>query len=122
MVQNLVQHISTNPTVSLNFEKVEGGVRTQGTERSFRIYLGTVPDYSQEGVQGVRISGVSKNSPAEKGGLVAKDIIIEFNGKTIDSIHDYVFSLQAAEPNKEVALKIRRSNEVITLKVVPALK
>lgn len=122
VVQQFIQEISISESTSLSFEKVEGGVRAQGTERSFRIYLGTIPDYSQEGVRGVRISGVSKNSPAEKGGILAKDIIIEFNGKAIDSIHDYVFSLQAAEPNREVALKIRRSNEVITLKVIPTLK
>lgn len=122
VVQQFIQEISVNESISLSYEKVEGGVRAQGTERSFRIYLGTIPDYSQEGVKGVRISGVSKNSPAEKGGILAKDIIIEFNGKAIDSIHDYVFSLQAAEPNREVALKIRRSNEVITLKVIPTLK
>jgi Tol biopolymer transport system component len=122
LVQQFIHEISITQSTQLTFEKVEGGVRAMGTERSFRIYLGTIPDYSQEGVQGVRISGVSKNSPAEKGGLVAKDIIIEFNGKSIDSIHDYVFSLQAAEPNREVALKIRRSNEVITLKVIPVLK
>lgn len=122
LVQEFVREISINESTLLTYEKVEGGVRAQGTERSFRIYLGTIPDYSQEGVQGVRISGVSKNSPAEKSGLLSKDIIIEFNGKSIDSIHDYVFSLQAAEPNKEVALKIRRSNEVITLKITPTLK
>lgn len=122
VVQQFIQEISISESIKLSYEKVEGGVRAQGTERSFRIYLGTIPDYSQEGVKGVRISGVSKNSPAEKGGILAKDIIIEFNGKAIDSIHDYVFSLQAAEPNREVALKIRRSSEVITLKVVPTLK
>lgn len=122
VTQQFIHEIATLGSVQLNYEKVEGGVRAQGAERSFRIYLGTIPDYSQEGVKGVRISGVSKNSPAEKGGILAKDIIIEFNGKSIDSIHDYVFSLQGAEPNREVALKIRRSNEVITLKVTPTLK
>lgn len=123
VTQQFIQEISiSESTTSLTYEKVEGGVRAQGTERSFRIYLGTIPDYSQDGVKGVRISGVSKNSPAEKGGILAKDIIVEFNGKAIDSIHDYVFSLQAAEPNREVALKILRSNEVITLKVTPTLK
>ncbi len=122
VVQQFIQEIAFSDSTALTYEKVEGGVRAQGTERSFRIYLGTIPDYSQEGVKGVRISGVSKNSPAEKGGIKAKDIIIEFNGKAIDSIHDYVFSLQAAEPNREVDLKIRRASEVITLKVVPTLK
>lgn len=122
IVKEFVSEIAISQSVKLDYEKVEGGLRAQGTERSFRIYLGTIPDYSQEGVKGVRISGVSKNSPAEKGGLEAKDIIVELNGKAIDSIHDYVFSLQAAEPNKEVPLKIRRSNEVITLKITPVLK
>lgn len=104
------------------YQHVEGGFRRDGTERSFRIYLGTIPDYSQEGVKGVTISGVSKNSPAEKGGLMAKDTIIEFNGKPIDSIHDYVFSLQSAEPNKTVPIKVKRNNSEITLSITPVVK
>lgn len=122
LVQAFVEEISKTESHLLKFEKVEGSSRAKGGERSFRIYLGTIPDYSQEGVQGVRISGVSKNSPAEKAGIQSKDIIVEFNGKPIDSIHDYVFGLQAAEPKKEVSIKVKRLNEIVDLKITPEVK
>jgi Tol biopolymer transport system component len=122
VVKAFTEEIFMTPLNQLKFEKVEGSTRVKGSERSFRIYLGTIPDYSQDGVQGVRISGVSKNSPAEKAGLQSKDIIVEFNGKPIDSIHDYVFGLQAAEPKKEVPIKIKRAGELVNLKITPEIK
>jgi S1-C subfamily serine protease len=122
LVKSFVEEISKVDGNQLKFEKVEGSSRAKGGERSFRIYLGTVPDYSQEGVQGVRISGVSKNSPAEKAGIQSKDIIVEFNGKPIDSIHDYVFGLQSAEPKKEISIKVKRANQTVELKITPEIK
>lgn len=122
LVKAFTEKINQLPADHLKFEKVEGAERSKGSERSFRIYLGTIPDYSQEGVTGVRVSGVSKNSPAEKAGILAKDIIVEFNGKTIESIHDYVFGLQSAEPKKEITIKIRRGVDTVSLKITPELK
>lgn len=105
----------------LPYEKVESAnKKLEG--RSFRIFLGTIPDYTQEGVKGVRISGTSKSSPAEKAGLVEKDVIIEFDGKNIENIYDYVYGLQSVAPNKETTIKVKRGSSVVSLKIVPTLK
>nr|BFD66914.1 M28 family peptidase [Bdellovibrio sp. HAGR004] len=90
--------------------------------RSFRIYLGTIPDYSQEGVKGVRISGASKDSPAEKAGLKDKDIITEFGGTKIENLYDYVYTLQSVKPNQETVIKILREGKPMELKITPKLK
>jgi Tol biopolymer transport system component len=95
--------------------------------RRFRIFLGTIPDYSQEGVQGVRISGASKDSPAAVAGLQANDIIVELNQQKIENLYDYVYALQLLKAGKEAVMKIKRPQatgvfQELDLKIVPALK
>ncbi|HEY1078517.1 MAG TPA: M28 family peptidase, partial [Bdellovibrio sp.] len=90
--------------------------------RSFRVYLGTIPDYSQEGVKGVRITGASKDSPAELAGVQDKDVIIEFDGTKIENLYDYVYTLQSVKPNKETVMKVLRDSKVVELKITPKLK
>jgi S1-C subfamily serine protease len=84
--------------------------------------LGTIPDYSQEGVQGVKISGVSKESPSEAAGLKEGDIIIEFDGTKIENLYDYVYTLQAVKPNQETIIKVKRNGKIEDLKITPKLK
>jgi hypothetical protein len=90
--------------------------------RSFRVYLGTVPDYTQEGVKGVRITGTSKGSPAEAAGLQEKDVIVEFDGMKIENLYDYVYTLQAVKPNKETTIKVVRGGSPQVFKITPKLK
>lgn len=106
----------------VTYKKVESKAMGRGEGRSFRIYLGTIPDYSQEGVKGVRISGVSKDSPAEKAGLKEKDIIVEFSGTKIENLYDYVYSLQTARPKVETKIKVKRGDVVQEFTITPMLK
>jgi hypothetical protein len=103
------------------YQKVEGQSR-MNQQRSFRLYLGTVPDYAQEGVKGVRITGTQKASPAEKAGLVSGDVIVELGGIQIESIYDYVFCLQALKADETVPVKVRRDGRLVELKITPQLK
>lgn len=96
--------------------------KNQISSRSFRIFLGTIPDYSQEGVKGMRISGVSKDSPAEKSGLKAQDVIVEIAGHKIENLYDFTYALQNLKPGSEVGLKVLRAGNTQDLKIVPALK
>lgn len=90
--------------------------------RGFRIYLGTIPDYTQEGVKGVKISGTSKDSPAEKAGLKPGDVILELDHTKIESLYDYVYCLQAMKANVETMMKVSRQGQILDLKIVPGLK
>lgn len=123
-IAQLVEKISVelaSSTRKLTYQKVESSQK-QLKSRSFRIYLGTIPDYSQEGVKGVKISGTSLGSPAEKAGLKGGDVIIEISNMKVENLYDYVYSLQAMKPNQETGMKVQRQGKVMELKIVPAMK
>jgi aminopeptidase YwaD len=88
--------------------------RTAG--RGLRLYLGTIPDYAEE-LKGVRLSGVQAGSPAEKAGIQADDVIVEFGGKEVRSVYDYTHALQQHHPGDVVTVVVLRESKRISLKV-----
>ncbi len=122
-VVDLVAQNLSKASTRLTWVKVESAKGQGGSEsRSFRLYLGTVPDYSQEGVKGVKISGTSKDSPAETAGLKPGDVIVGLGGIKIDSIYDYVYCLQALKADVSVPMKVVRSGKSVDLTITPRLK
>jgi Tol biopolymer transport system component len=122
IVGQYVHRLGENGASEVNHIKVGGNPQSKLEGRSFRVYLGTIPDYTQEGVKGVRVSGVSKGSPADQAGLQEKDVIVEFNKVKIENIYDYVYTLQSVPANIETTLKVERSGHVLDLKITPKLK
>ena len=84
-----------------------------------RVYLGTVPDYSQGEIEGVKLSGVSKVGPAGKAGVQGGDIIVELAGQPIKNIYDYTYVLGALKVGEEIVIKVKRGEEVVELKITP---
>lgn len=93
------------------FTKVESTER-RSMRRGFRVYVGTIPDYSETDVDGLKISGVSAGSPAERVGLQAGDIIVRFGGREIKNIYDYTYALQDLQPGQEVDIVVRRHHQL----------
>ena len=83
---------------------------------SIRAYLGSIPDYDDSS-KGVKLSGVSEGSPAEKGGLKGGDVVVGFAGKPVATIYDYTNSLAAAKPGDIVEVKVTRDGKDVILKV-----
>ncbi len=121
-VQGFLQLLTDSSQNLVQYVKVAGDTSKRMEGRSFRVYVGTIPDYSQQGVQGVKISGVSKESPAEKAGLREKDVIVEFDGTKVENLYDYVYVLQSVKPNQETSLAVLREGKRLNLKVTPTLK
>lgn len=123
VVQNFIEQILNAPKgQELKFEKVEGNSGQKLAGRGFRIFLGTIPDYSQEGVKGVKISGTAKDSPAEKAGLKSGDVITHFDSIKIDNIYDYVYTLQSVKPNVKTKIHVLREGKSLELDITPTLK
>jgi hypothetical protein len=102
---DLVLTLENQPN-QISFHEVQK--TRENTEREFKIYLGTIPDYASADVVGVKLSGTAKNSPADHAGLKPGDVIIELAGKNIHDIYDYTFVLNAlsvGEPVKLIALR-----------------
>jgi len=87
--------------------------------RGFRVYLGTVPDYSQGEVKGVKLSGVSANGPAGKAGVQGGDTIIGLAGKQILNIYDYTDAMAGLKVGEETEIVVKRGEEELTMKLVP---
>ena len=91
----------------------------KGTRGGMRTYLGTIPDYSQGDVVGVKLSGVTKGAPADKAGIKGGDIIVSLSGKELKNIYDYTYVLGALKVGTETEIKVKRKGKVISLKIVP---
>jgi Tol biopolymer transport system component len=92
-----------------------------GSRENLRAYLGTIPDYATE-VAGVKLSGVRAGGPADKGGLKAGDIIVEFGGKKIANIYDYTYAMDAAKIGEPVSVVVQRDGQRVPLKVTPEVR
>lgn len=66
---------------------------------------------------GALIAGVEKNSPADKGGLEAGDIILKFDGKAINTSSDLPRVVAATKPGKAVPVEIIRKGNGKTLQL-----
>ncbi|HEU4754730.1 MAG TPA: M28 family peptidase, partial [Armatimonadota bacterium] len=73
----------------------------------FRVSLGTIPDYAAT-AEGVTLQGVREGSPAQKAGIRAGDILIEFDGKKIRNVQEYTVVLSSAKPNVPVQIVVLR--------------
>lgn len=113
--------LTTTASLPLAYQAVESQ-HNNLPGRKFRVYLGTIPDYAQEGVKGVKISGTSEKSPAEKAGLKAQDIIVELAGQRIENLYDFTYALQTVKPGSEVDIKVMRNQTPMILKITPGMK
>ncbi|HMS64337.1 MAG TPA: M20/M25/M40 family metallo-hydrolase [Ignavibacteria bacterium] len=82
-----------------------------------KVYVGTIPDYSST-AEGMKLAGVKEGSPAEKGGLMAEDIIIKFGNKDVKNIYDYMYAMGEFKPGEEAEVIVLRKNEKVSLKLV----
>jgi len=83
------------------------------------VYLGTIPDYASQDVEGVKLSGVKSGGPADKAGLRGGDIIVEFAGQKITNIYDYTYALDAARIGEPLEVVVIRDSKRVTLTVIP---
>ena len=90
--------------------------KDKGTRGGWKVYVGTIPDYAAN-VEGLRLTGVSEDSPAQKGGIQGGDIMISFGGRKISNIYDYVYALQEHVPGDVVEVIVKRDNKEVKLQV-----
>ncbi|NOX88129.1 MAG: M20/M25/M40 family metallo-hydrolase [Calditrichaeota bacterium] len=76
-----------------------------------RVTTGTMPDFTYSG-KGVKIQSVTPDSPAEKAGLKAEDIIKEVGGMKTDNIKEYSDVLKTFNPGDEVTVKFERNGKI----------
>jgi S1-C subfamily serine protease len=100
------------------------------TGRADQLGLGITADprgrlERMNGIKGVVVTGVPAGSPAEKAGLkkprrapdgsIEVDIIVQIDGRKVESYDDYYNALDQKKPGEKVDVKVRRADKTVTL-------
>jgi len=72
-------------------------------------------------VKEARIGGVTINSPAEKAGLAANDLILNINGSEVREWNDVAHLIKLSEGNP-VTLVVRRNDQTLTITGQPTME
>jgi len=81
--------------------------------------LGTIPDYAgpADGREGLLLSAVRPDSPAERGGLRRGDLIVGIDDRQIRGIEDFMSVLSEATPGERATVRVERDGELLELEV-----
>jgi hypothetical protein len=90
-----------------------------GGEGGDRPYFGSIPDFGQERA-GYAISGVSKDGPADKGGMKGGDNIIKLGESKIGSLEDFDSALRKYKAGDKVPVIVERDGAEVRLEVTLA--
>jgi len=116
LAERITRDIADRPQ-PLTFVRAVAAAPTMSTRDNTSAYLGSIPDMGATDVSGVRLTGVRAESPAEKAGIKAGDVIVEFAGKPIKDLYAYTDALYAQKPGDLVDVVVLRGTERLTLKV-----
>ncbi len=81
-----------------------------------RPYFGSIPDFAQD-QPGYALTGVTKGGPAERAGLKAGDIIVEFGTSKIGNLEDFDSALRKYKAGDRVPVVVKRGKEQVKLEV-----
>jgi serine protease Do len=70
-----------------------------------------------KGVKGALVADVTPDGPSAKGGLLAGDVIVEFDGKPILDMRSLPRAVGETDVGKKVAVKVNRKGEIKALEV-----
>lgn len=116
LVEQIVLDTDANPKRP---DYVEIKQRANIGRSGSRPYFGSIPDFGSEG-KGYALSGVSKGSPADKGGLKAGDRIIQVGEIKIGDLNDFDLALRRFSAGDEIAVKVLRDGEEKEFKITLA--
>ena len=112
--------IPSNPASKIIEQLIEFGETKRGW-LGVRIQLVTkeIADVEKlEKIEGALVASVSEGSPAATGGIKAGDIILEFDGKEVDTMRTLPKLVAQTKVGKRVTIKIWRNQQLISKKVL----
>lgn len=113
---NIAVEVKNKLLASGKIERGWLGLILQPLNRSFATYLGD-PE-----LEGILIADIDPDSPADKAGMRAGDVVLEFNGEKLgaekeDDLNSFTMAISRSEVGENGKLKIFRNGEEKTIEV-----
>jgi len=93
--------------------------KTQGDHALAGITVGPVPPGQGSDQEGVAISHIEPDSPAQRAGLRQGDILVELNREEIRTVEDFARLTSKLEPKSPVLVLLKRGRGTIFLAIKP---
>jgi serine protease DegQ len=108
LARQVMEQIISQGDVTRGWVGIEAQDITPELAESFRL----------QQMQGSLIAGVLRNSPADKAGLRAGDVLLEVDGKAVTDSGSMLNLIAALKPNQRSVLKVARADKVINVPVI----
>ena len=109
VLKETVEYLSARPE-PLNASLAGASTNPPEVRQGRKVSLGTVPDFSFAG-PGVKLTGVVPDSPVEKAGLAAGDVIISVNQQPVADLRDFAQQLRTMIAGQSVSLTYVRQGK-----------
>ena len=108
IAKQVMEQIIRQGSVTRGWIGIEAQDMTAELAESFKL----------KNAQGSLIAGIIKNSPAERAGLKAGDVLLEINGLQVIDSSNMLGLISELKPNKQAILKIARNQKEINVPVI----
>jgi len=116
VTRELVAYLAERPTPLTSRAKTSTTPGAPPAAGERRVSLGTIPDYAFPG-PGVRLSGTTPGSPADKAGLKQGDVVVKIGDADVGSMRDLSEALKALAPGEKVNVTYARDGQQRTVEV-----
>ena len=122
VLKEVVEYLASRPeplTSTLTGAKDTTALQKGKPHKKRKVVLGTVPDFAYTG-QGVRLDGVTPDTPACKAGLQEGDVVVRIGETVIEDLQAFSDVLKSLQAGNEIAIVFMRDNveHTVTTKVV----
>jgi hypothetical protein len=107
---------NSRPRLTLKRGAGEPPKPVSGTSGGYGAWLGSVPDFTPV-ERGVKLSGVTKGSPADLAGIRAGDIVVGLGAHDVADLQGMTDALRAHKPGDIVEVQVLRGAERVTVEV-----
>jgi serine protease DegQ len=108
LAQQVMEQIAAQGNVTRGWIGIEAQDITPELAESFRLSK----------VQGALIAGVLRNSPADRAGLRAGDILVAIEGKPVTDSGTMLNLIAALKPNQKATVQIIRAGAMVNITIV----
>lgn len=113
VVERVARDVAARPG-AMTVRRAAAPVQAVSASPGYGAYLGSIPDFTPV-PDGVKLSGVRADSPAEKAGIRAGDIIVKLGGMDVHDLQGMTDALRAHKPGDVVQIDILRDGQRSTV-------